>query len=121
MHCLVSLPVFAFSCQGTFSLSTISGFKNEHAKLAVYGGGPKIARRLKQWEPWLHGIVGGAHEQPQTAGNRRSSYSFQAGGGADYPWDSRVSFRIEADYVLTGFFRQKQNNVQFDGGIVFHF
>ena len=109
------------SASGTFSLSTISGFKNEHAKLAVYGGGPKIAWKRRQWEPWLHAILGGAHEQPQTAGNSRNSYSFQAGGGADYFWMPRVSFRTEADYVLTGFFHQKQNSVQLNGGIVFHF
>ena len=66
-------------------------------------------------------MLGGAHEQPQTAGNSRNSYSFQAGGGTDYFWTSRVSFRMEADYVLTGFFHQKQSNVQLNGGIVFHF
>ena len=110
------------SASGTFSLSTISGFKNEHAKLAVYGGGAKIAWRQRKWEPWLHAILGGAHALPQTADNSRNSYSFQAGGGADYyPWNLRVSFRMEADYVLTGFFHQKQNNVQLNGGMVFHF
>ena len=109
------------SVSATFSPSTISGFQNEHAKLVVYGGGPKIAWRQKRWEPWAHAIFGGAHEQPQTAGNSRNSYSIQAGGGADYRWNPRVSFRFEGDYVLTGFFRQKQNNVQLASGIVFHF
>lgn len=110
------------SASGTFSLSTIAGFNNEHAKFAVYGGGPKIAWRLGKWEPWLHAILGGAHAQPQTADNSRNSYSFQAGGGADYyPWNLRVSFQMEADYVLTGFYHQKQNNVQLSSGVVFHF
>lgn len=110
------------SASGTFSLSTISGFKNEHAKFAVYGGGPKIAWKQRKWEPWLHVILGGAHALPQTAGNSRKSYSFQAGGGADYyPWNLRVSFRMEGDYVLTGFFHQRQNNLQLSSGIVFHF
>jgi hypothetical protein len=104
-----------------FHPSRFSGFKNEHAKLVVYGGGLKIAWKQRQWEPWLHAILGGAHALPQTAGNNRNSYSVQAGGGTDYPWNSRVSYRIEADYVLTGFFHQKQNNVQLNGGIVFHF
>src|ERR1700674_3281222 len=43
-------------------------FVNEHVKIATYGAGPKIAWRQKQWEPWLHGIFGGAHVQPQVAG-----------------------------------------------------
>ncbi len=96
-------------------------FANEHVKLALYGAGPKIAWRQKRWEPWLHGIFGGAHEQPQTAAGSRNSYSIKAGGGADYRWNPRVSFRLEGDYVRTGFFSQSQNNFQLSGGVVFHF
>jgi opacity protein-like surface antigen len=94
---------------------------NEHIKIATYGAGPKIAWRQKKWEPWLHGIFGGAHEQPQIAGQSRNSYALKAGGGADYRWNPRVSFRLEGDYVRTGFFKQGQNNFQLSGGIVFHF
>ena len=96
-------------------------FANEHVKIATYGAGPKIAWRQKQWEPWLHGIFGGAHEQPQIAGQSRNTYAIKAGGGADYRWNPRVSFRLEGDYVRTGFFKQSQNNFQLAGGIVFHF
>ena len=91
------------------------------AKFALYGGGPKIAWRQKRWEPWLHGIFGGAHEQPQTAAGSRNSYSIMAGGGADYRWNPRVSYRIESDYVLTAFFHESQNNFLLAAGIVFHF
>jgi hypothetical protein len=94
---------------------------NEHVKLLTYGVGPKIAWRQRRWEPWVHAIFGGAHEQPQLAGQSRSAYSIQAGGGADYRWNPRVSFRLEGDYVRTGFFHQSQNNFQVSGGIVFHF
>jgi hypothetical protein len=96
-------------------------FANEHVKIATYGAGPKIAWRQKQWEPWLHGIFGGAHEQPQVAGQSRNSYVIKVGGGADYRWNPRISFRLEADYVRTGFFTQSQNGFQLAGGIVFHF
>ena len=96
-------------------------FVNEHVKIATYGAGPKIAWRQRQWEPWLHGIFGGAHVQPQVAGQSRNSYSIKAGGGADYRWNPRISFRLEGDYVRTGFFSQSQNNFQLAGGIVFHF
>jgi hypothetical protein len=96
-------------------------FGNEHVKIATYGGGPKIARRQKQWEPWLHAIFGGAHEQPQVAGQSRNSYAIKAGGGADYRWNPRISFRLEGDYVRTAFFSQSQNDFQIAGGIVFHF
>lgn len=96
-------------------------FQNEHVKVATYGAGPKIARRQKQWEPWLHAIFGGAHEQPQIAGQGRNSYVIKAGGGADYRWNPRISFRLEGDYVRTAFFKQSQNDFQLSGGIVFHF
>jgi hypothetical protein len=94
---------------------------NEHVKIGTYGGGPKIAWRQKRWEPWLHGIFGGAHAQPRIAGQTANSYVLKAGGGADYRWNPRVSFRLEGDYVRTGFFKQSQNNFQLAGGIVFHF
>jgi hypothetical protein len=93
----------------------------EHVKIATYGAGPKIAWRQKRWEPWAHGIFGGAHEQPQFAGQSRNGYSIKAGGGADFRWNPRISFRLEGDYVLTGFFKQTQNDFQIAGGIVFHF
>src|SRR5712664_632520 len=96
-------------------------FGNEHVKIGTYGGGPKIAWRRKQWEPWLHGIFGGAHEQPAVAGQSRNSYVIKAGGGVDYRWNQRISFRLEGDYVRTGSFGQSQNDVQLSGGIVFHF
>lgn len=94
---------------------------NEHVKLLTYGAGPKIAWRQKQWEPWVHAILGGAHEQPQLAGQSKNGYSIQGGGGVDYRWNPRVSFRLEGDYVRTGFFNLAQNNFQISLGIVFHF
>jgi hypothetical protein len=96
-------------------------FSNEHVKIATYGAGPKIAWRQKRWEPWVHGIFGGAHEQPQIAGQSRNTYTIKAGGGADYRWNPRISFRLEANYERTSFFKQSQNNLQLGGGFVFHF
>src|SRR6266699_1258975 len=96
-------------------------FPNDHVKILTYGAGPKIAWRKKQWEPWLHGIFGGAQERPQLAGQSRGSYVIKGGGGADYRWNPRLSFRLEGDYVRTGFFKQSQNSFQLAGGIVFHF
>jgi hypothetical protein len=69
----------------------------------------------------VHGIFGGAHEQPQIADQSRNSYEIKAGGGVDYRWNPRLSFRLEADYVRTGFFQGTQNNFELAGGLVFHF
>jgi hypothetical protein len=84
-------------------------------------GGPKIAWRQRRWEPWLHVLVGGSHEQPQTADNSRNALAVQAGGGADFRWNPRLSFRLDADYLYNSYFKQTQNNFLLGGGVVFHF
>lgn len=101
-----------------FSPTTLG---TDHVKVLIYGGGPKVAWRQRRWEPWLHGIFGGAHEQPQTSAGSRSTYAIEAGGGADYRWNPHLSFRAEGNYVRTGFFHQSQNNFQLSGGAVLHF
>lgn len=107
------------SLTGAFGGSVGSG--GGDAKIAVYGGGPKVTWRQGRWEPWVHAIFGGGHEGPQTALGGRNSYSIMPGGGADYRWNPHLSFRVEGDYVRTGFFHQSQNNFQFGGGAVVHF
>jgi Outer membrane protein beta-barrel domain len=96
-------------------------FGGQDAKIAVYGGGPKVVWRQNRWEPWLHGIFGGAHQGPQTAADGRNSYSIMAGGGADYRVNPHLSYRAEADYVQTAFFHQTQHNFELVGGVVIHF
>jgi opacity protein-like surface antigen len=97
-------------------------FDREHVKLLIYGAGPKIAwRRYKRWDPWLHAILGGAHEQPQTAGNGKNAFALQLGGGADYNFNYRFSGRLAGDYLRTSFFSQSQNNFQLTAGVVLHF
>ncbi|HEY6389175.1 MAG TPA: hypothetical protein VIX91_26135 [Candidatus Acidoferrum sp.] len=96
-------------------------FEREHVKVLVYGVGPKIAWREKKWEPWAHAIIGGSHEQAQTAGNSKNAFAVQVGGGADYRINPRLSGRLEADWVHTNYFSQTQNNFELMGGVVFHF
>jgi hypothetical protein len=96
-------------------------FANDHVKLLTYGAGPKIAWREKRWEPWAHAIFGGAHEEPQTAGNSKNGFDIELGGGADYRVNPRFSARLEGDWVRTTFFSQTQNNFVLMGGAVFHF
>jgi opacity protein-like surface antigen len=96
-------------------------FDREHVKVLVYGAGPKIAWRERKWEPWAHAIIGGSHEQPQTADNGKNSFAVQVGGGADYRFNPRLSGRLEANWVHTDYFGQSQNNFELMAGVVFHF
>lgn len=84
-------------------------------------GGVRIGSRRARWEPWLHGLVGGSHLQPQTAGASRGSLMAQAGGGVDYRMHARLSLRLEMDWVYTAYFSQSQNFFQGTAGIVLHF
>ena len=93
----------------------------EHVKFLSYSAGPKIAWRERRWEPWVHVLVGGAHILPQTAGNSQNGFALQAGGGADFRWNPRLSFRLQGDWVRTSFFKQTQNSAQLTSGVVFHF
>ncbi|HMD38186.1 MAG TPA: hypothetical protein VKH15_02830 [Candidatus Acidoferrum sp.] len=111
-----------FGVEGNFTTGFAPQiFDREHVKLLLIGGGPKVAWRERKWEPWLHAIVGLAHEQPQTAGNGRNAFAVEVGGGADYRFNPRLSGRLEGDWVRTSFFSQSQNDFELMGGVVFHF
>ena len=95
--------------------------QNEHVKYFGGGGGIRVGARRNRLEPWVHALIGGAHLQPQTAGNSRSALAAQAGVGLDYRLHSRFSVRGELDWVYTTFFDQTQNNFQAALDVVFHF
>jgi len=96
-------------------------FAHEHVKLFNFTGGPKIAWRQRRWEPWVHGLVGFSHEQPQTAFGGRNAFAAQVGGGADYRINPRLSARLQGDWLHTQFFSQSQNNFTLAGSLVIHF
>jgi hypothetical protein len=96
-------------------------YDREHVKYVNYGAGVKIGTRRAKWEPYGHLLIGGAHIQPQTSGNTRNAFMIEAGGGADYRFWSRMSFRGQVDYLRTSFFKSTQNNLQISIAAVFHF
>jgi hypothetical protein len=104
-----------------FSTGTYFGNAGNHAKIFGGTGGIRIGSRRAKWEPWAHGLAGGAHLQPQTAAGSRTGIMAIAGGGVDYRVHARLSFRVETDWVYTSFFSQSQNSFQGIGGVVLHF
>jgi hypothetical protein len=94
---------------------------NEHVKYLGGGGGIRVGGRRNRFEPWAHGLIGGAHLQPGTAGNSRNALAAQAGIGLDYRLHSRFSVRAELDWVYTTFFNKTQNNFQAALDVVYHF
>lgn len=96
-------------------------YGNDHVKYFGGAGGVRIGGRKARFEPFGHALVGGAHLQPQTAGNSRNTFEVQAGIGLDYRVNSRLSLRGETDWVRTQFFSDAQNNFQAIAAVVFHF
>lgn len=96
-------------------------YTNDHVKYFGGAGGIRIGSRRARFEPFGHALVGGAHLQPQTAGNSRNALEVMAGGGLDYRINARLSLRGEGDWLHTQFFSDSQNNFQGVVAIVFHF
>ena len=96
-------------------------YDREHVKVFGGAGGLRIGGRRARWEPWGHALVGGSHLQPQSAGSSRNSLLVQAGGGVDLRMNSRLSLRVEGDWVYTEYFHDTQHNFQGVAGVVFHF
>jgi len=106
--------------------SLVSGFApqiydREHVKLFTGSAGVRIGTRRARFEPWIHAQVGGAHLQPQTAGNSKNSLMYLAGLGLDFRVNARLSLRAGTDWVRTRLYSEDQDNVQGTLGAVIHF
>ncbi|HJZ65886.1 MAG TPA: hypothetical protein VKD70_16280 [Candidatus Acidoferrum sp.] len=95
----------------------------DRSKYLLYTVGPRIAWRdsRRKYEPWMHFLVGGLHMSPQVINGGQNAFAFQGGAGVDLRYNSRISFRVEGDYVRSQLYSQSQNNVQFGGEFVLHF
>lgn len=120
----------AYSVNDWFALegSVVAAFGGnvyggEMTKFAMFTGGGRIQwdRAPHRWSPWVHVLVGGVHVNPQLAGSSKNGFALQTGGGIDWAWNPRISFRGEADYVRTQLYSQSQNNYQAGVGVVLHF
>jgi hypothetical protein len=98
-------------------------FGGEMTKFAMFTGGGRIQwdRAPHRWSPWAHVLVGGVHLNPQLANVSKNAFALQAGGGVDWAFNPRLSFRGEADYVHTQLYSDSQNNYQAGVGVVLHF
>jgi len=108
------------SVVSAFGGDVLSG---EMSKYVLYGLGARISAgpSRRRFTPWGHFLFGGAHLNPQVAGESKNGFALQLGGGADWSFNPRVSFRAEADYVRTQLYSSSQNNVQVGIGAVIHF
>jgi Outer membrane protein beta-barrel domain len=121
----------AYSLNEWFALegSLVSAFggdvfqDGEMSKYVLFTGGGRIFwnRQPHRLSPWAHILAGMTHMNPQIANSSKISFALQAGGGIDWYFNPRLSFRGEADFVHTQLYSDSQNNYQAGVGLVLHF
>ena len=109
--------------------------------LFTYNFGPVLKYRSGKWEPFVEALGGGAHSNTYsnlasacalsctgTLTPSNNAATFIIGGGLDIVLNHRISIRAaQVDYVLTRFGNNftrgnnNQNNLRYNGGVVFHF
>src|SRR5277367_3373776 len=115
-----------------------SGF-GEDATAVSYLFGPKVALRHGPITPFAQVLFGGAHlsGSAEDCSDARvhgegvifgcgsgsdNSFSMTAGGGLDWNATSHIGIRvIQAEYLMTRFFSNTQNNARISTGVVFRF
>jgi opacity protein-like surface antigen len=87
--------------------------------------GPHVGADIGRARPFAHALIGGTTERFTIEGfasGSDTSLSAAFGGGVDFRLSKSISIRaIQADYILTTFGPQKQNNARVSAGIVFTF
>ena len=112
---------------GHFGSPSVGPFRVPYVDVNVYSfmGGPKIAYRgSSALTPFAHALIGTTHASAGAFGldYGRNALSAVVGGGLDVRLSDHVAIRaVQADYFMTRFFDERQNNVRLSGGIVFRF
>lgn len=99
---------------------TING-TNFSAQTYTYG--PVFSfRRFDKLTPYVNAQFGAVHASAGYLGISNSAFKFAMapGGGVDFRITDHVGVRGQAAYVMTRFLDLRQDNLQFQGGVVFY-
>ena len=124
-----------FGIRGDFSYATAPNTLDAaHGSnvMSGMGGGVAYLARKKSFTVYAEGLIGGARVYtvvPSTNGSLAgtvSRFAYAAGGGVQYRFSPRISFRFGADYYHTQFAQsfttfQGQNNLRAVVSLVYHF
>jgi hypothetical protein len=109
---------------GHYGSPDVFGFRvpffdvNEHSFMV----GPNLSYRSDRVTPFAHFLIGGTRASAGLFGlsYSRTALSAAIGGGIDLKVNRYFAVRaFQADYLMTRFYDERQNNVRLSAGVVF--
>jgi hypothetical protein len=117
-------PNFALEGAITTGFSSNSPAPLDYHTL-IYAAGAKYPFwRKGRWEPWVHGLAGGAyvrHTQTASGAPSANGLALIGGGGVDFPLWLRFGARAQADFVGTRISGSFQKSIAISAGVVIYF
>jgi len=117
-------PDFALEAEITTGFSSNSPAPLDYHTV-IYAAGAKYPFfRKGRWEPWVHGLAGGAyvrHSQTASGPASASGLALVGGGGVDFPLWLRFGARVQTDFVATRTFGSFQKSIAISAGVVIYF
>ena len=113
---------------GHYETPTILGV-DVNVQRHFFMGGPRLSfRKHEKVTPFVQALFGGVHDRAEVGGISTSDTAFAlaVGTGLDLKvadWEpAKIAFRLfQAEYVMTRFSDQTQNNIRVSFGFVFRF
>jgi hypothetical protein len=101
----------------------IPGLGSTDVRTTSFLFGPRVSVGIGPARPFVHFLIGASQVREQSAfiDNTDYSYAQAFGGGLDYRLVPLVSWRVQADSLLTNHHNDWQDNVRFSTGLVFRF
>jgi hypothetical protein len=113
-----------FGIEGDISGHYASLSRNVDVNSYTFMAGPKLAYRMERIVPFAHFLIGASRSASESFGVHFSDYALATiiGGGIDIKLDKRFAIRAaQADYLMTRFNDERQNNFRFSVGLVLRF
>ena len=123
-----------WNAAGTFNINLkwsvtldLSGHYGSQLRDFNYMIGPQYTWRRDKSKFFVHGLIGKAQDRVDITVGTKSGFqgvgrAFAGGGGYDWDWSPRFTFRVvQADYINGNSFGKTQNNVRISTGVIFHF
>jgi hypothetical protein len=123
-----------WNAAGTFNITLkwsatldLSGDYGSQLRTLTYMIGPQYTWRRDKSKFFVHGLFGKMQDRVDITildktGFQGVGRAFAGGGGYDWDWSPRFTFRVlQVDYLNGNSFGKTQNNFRVSAGVVFHF